>query len=443
MNNYQKILIKRIINKEKSAEWAIDFLHAPNISELSNQITAGVSKLFQCPICVLLLLEKDYLMIKSVTGLSSKKIKIKKIPVGKSLSGRLIKRGQPRLISDLSNTFITLQDNIETYYTGSMLSTPLVFDKQIIGLINLCQTNMDKAFSKEELDRLITFSNQIAFNVKSQQLVDERTFELKKAQIQLQKINSHLEREICERKGTEEKLKKAYKELTMVQDKLVQSKKLAAIGQMAASVSHEIKNPLSGIKLSTYYLTTKIKKFSPKITTTIKNIEKEIAYISKIITNILNYSQLIKLELKLADINEIIEETISTFKQRNLFKNIKVVKEFDLSIPKFLIDRTRFNQVISNLILNACQAMSDKGSLVVKTGISNNKVKVEIIDNGVGIEKNNLNKIFEPFFTTKHRGIGLGLSIVREIVNSHQGSIKIESKLGKGSKFVINLPIKK
>ena len=202
----RRVLLKRTINREKSARYAIDSFQATTTEELLIRATTNAVSLFQSPICVLLLVKENYLVVEAITGLDLDMIEPKKIPIGESLSGRLVKRGEPRLFLDVSHYIKTIQKNMEPYYSGSMAITPLVFNKQIIGLINICRPAPSTPFSPEDLNRLITYGNQTAFAISSQRLVDKRTAELRAANEQLQK-------EFAERKRAEEELQKRLGEL--------------------------------------------------------------------------------------------------------------------------------------------------------------------------------------------------------------------------------------
>lgn len=344
-------------------------------------------------------------------------------------------------INNISEEKTLLKTVLKTEKVLSFIGIPLISKDKILGLLNIAYRNFHE-INEDEVKLLNFISNDIGVSIENIILYEK----VKNWSNELTKIVEGRTKELTDaRKATLnilEDLNESYEKLKITQNKLIQSEKLAAIGQMAASVSHEIKNPLTGIKTSNYYLASIIKNPSSQVGATIKNIDKEIEYMSKIITDILNYSKLIKLELKSTNINIIIEEAIDAFTEKELLKKIKLYRKLDQALPEILIDRIRFIQMINNLILNACQAMKKNGKLTIKTSASNNKVEIRIIDNGIGIEKNNLDSIFEPFFTSKHRGIGLGLSIVREIVNSHNGSIKVESEVKKGSSFIIKLPIK-
>ncbi len=240
MSNFRRYIVKRSIDQGNALLWAREAFQATTLEELYNRVTVNATIIFKCPICVLLLLKEDYLLIESSSGLKHSQLNYHKIIIGKSVSGRIVKLGEPKLFSDLSEYLKTIPDNIEPYYNGSMAATPLVFDKKIIGLINICRPSSLSPISYDDLNNLITYANQIAFAITSQQLVDKRTKELKETQkaleeikkdleikvkertIELAKVNEELQQDIIQRKHVEKELATAHMRFKNVLDAATQ-----------------------------------------------------------------------------------------------------------------------------------------------------------------------------------------------------------------------------
>jgi signal transduction histidine kinase len=228
------------------------------------------------------------------------------------------------------------------------------------------------------------------------------------------------------------------KNLSEAQRKLIQSEKLASIGRLAAGVAHELNNPLANISLNTEMLlrTCRDKAVAKKL----RVIEENVASAAKIIRDLLDFSREPRLELEYLDINEVLEKTLESLKYR--MKGIKLVK--DLSpVPRIMGDRVRLGQVFTNLVTNAIQAMEEGGTLTVASRLKGDWVEVQVRDTGKGIPREHLHKIFDPFFTTKGvgKGTGLGLAITYSIVQKHRGWIDVESEVGKGTTFIVRLPV--
>lgn len=244
----------------------------------------------------------------------------------------------------------------------------------------------------------------------------------------------------------EEMVEERTKQLQEAQERLLQAERLATIGQLGASVSHELRNPLSIIKNSAYYLTMKLGSADEKVKKHLKIIDTEIARASKIINDLLSFAQDTKLALQVCHVNTVVQDALS----RALVPDtVAVITRLGQDLPPLVADPSQIEQVFINLITNAVQAMTSlnsgargkAGRLEISTWAENGFIVTEFKDNGCGIPKENLGKIFEPLFTTKTKGIGLGLAVSKRIIEAHEGRIEVESELGKGSTFKVKLPI--
>jgi two-component system, NtrC family, sensor kinase len=229
-------------------------------------------------------------------------------------------------------------------------------------------------------------------------------------------------------------------ELKEAQKKLLQSEKMAALGQIAAAVSHELKNPLTGIKMAAYFLRDKVSREDTEANKSISDIESEADRANKIVMEILTFSQPISPIFNTVNVNEVLAEILPVQEYQAQLHDIKVTKQLQEINSVIKADRDQLKQIFDNLINNALQAMGAGGELTVMSLEEKDFIRVKIKDSGVGIPDENLKSIFQPFFTTKDKGIGLGLSIVNEIVKKHQGTISVESRLGQGTTFIVSFP---
>lgn len=256
-------------------------------------------------------------------------------------------------------------------------------------------------------------------------------------------------RDISERKQMQQKLQeyseelealveKRTRQLKEAQDQLVKSERLAAIGQVAAMVGHDLRNPLTGIKGAAYYLKTKpaLRK-DKKTMEMLELIEKDIEYSNKIITDLLEYSRDVHLELTETTPKLIIGETLSPLEVPN---NIQVINLTE-SDPRIKADIEKLNRAFVNLIKNAIDAMPYGGKLAIKSTGTNDNVEFTFADTGMGMTKEQMGKIWAPFFTTKAKGMGLGLPICKGIIEAHKGYITVESMPGIGTTFTVTIPI--
>lgn len=247
----------------------------------------------------------------------------------------------------------------------------------------------------------------------------------------------------AERKKAQE-LRKAYQELQNLQNQLVQSEKLASIGRLAAGVAHEINNPLTGVLTFAHLLLSDIPDNDSR-RDDLEIIVKEATRCRLVAQNLLDFARQNEPQKTPTDINRVVEEILSLLENQVRFQNIKIMKNLHPSLPALLIDANQIQQAFMNIILNAQEAMFQRGSLTVGTDLSEDGdfVEVKFIDTGCGIPKENLSTIFEPFFTTKDvgKGTGLGLAITYGITKRHGGDICVRSREGKGTTIIVRLPV--
>lgn len=229
------------------------------------------------------------------------------------------------------------------------------------------------------------------------------------------------------------------KALMEAQGRALECERLAAIGRLAASVGHEIRNPLGVIRNSCFYLCNRLDCGDEKVAKHLDIIEREVNACNKIVGDLLDFSRKKALDLSEVDVKEVMEEVVSeSWIQRNTDVSVKVRK----GTPRVLADPDRLRQVFLNCISNAVQAMPDGGRLDIHVGYRDAVVEISFSDSGCGIAEKNLTKIFAPLFTTRAHGIGLGLAVSRSIVEQHGGTIGVVSEEGEGSTFTITLPLR-
>jgi PAS domain S-box-containing protein len=240
-------------------------------------------------------------------------------------------------------------------------------------------------------------------------------------------------------------------ELQNLRQQVIQSEKLAVMGQLAAGVAHEINNPINGIITYLHLMLKQLdqKKMDPAVwEKNLKLIERETVRIGRLVRNLLNFSRKTEPDLGPVNLKRLLAETIPVLDDQFLIKNIKLIERCADEIPDVLGDHAQLQQVVMNLIVNAIQAVDKNGRIDIALAAEGAKgsecfVTLEIKDNGVGIPEEDLENIFDPFYTTKtgeKGGVGLGLSIAKQIVNAHHGRIRIQSKVGKGTTVSVRLP---
>jgi signal transduction histidine kinase len=239
-----------------------------------------------------------------------------------------------------------------------------------------------------------------------------------------------------------EKLQQQMEELKQTQSQLVQSTKLAAIGELVANIAHEINNPLTNVVGYTS-LVLEVTEETDTRYADLKVIERETLRTRSIVRNLLEFSRQGEPMKEWAEINEVIGDTLILIQNLSEAANVRIVTKLNELLPRIFIDVNQIKQVFLNLMNNAIQAMPSGGILTIQSFVQQEHLMVQFVDTGVGIPQEHLYKIFDPFFTTKPavKGTGLGLSISYGIVKRHGGTILVESQVGKGSKFTVKFPV--
>ena len=241
----------------------------------------------------------------------------------------------------------------------------------------------------------------------------------------------------------EERVAEKTKELEAAQEYLIQSEKLASLGKLAAGVAHEINNPLTSILMNSHLSLEKLED-EVDLKENLQLIIDETTRCSSIVSGLLEFARQTPPEKTVVDVNELIESTLLIMDTQVMVHKVRVIKHFDKSLPHIRVDVNKMKQVFTNLILNALEAMPERGILKIVSQLSQNEKNVEMKfeDNGKGITKENLTKIFDPFFSTKGmKGTGLGLSISYGIVQQHGGTIYLDSEVGRGTTVIMSLPL--
>jgi len=241
----------------------------------------------------------------------------------------------------------------------------------------------------------------------------------------------------------EDKVTKKTKELRDTRDQLIQSEKLSSLGRMAAGVAHEINNPLSSILINAHLLAEETVK-EKRLKDNIDLIIEETSRCSAIVKDLLHFSRQTEPVKVPGDINRVVEKVILLLKNQFLLQNINITKNLAPALPKVIIDESKIEQVFTNVMMNALDALPEEGELSIESRFAANPDRVEVMfrDNGCGIPEKEIGKIFDPFFTTKGtKGTGLGLSVSYGIIRQHGGKIDVRSEEGKGTTIIISFQL--
>lgn len=309
-----------------------------------------------------------------------------------------------------------LSQSIIAQNIRSVLAVPMVARGELQGAIYVDTRLSVGPFGPREQDLLQAMASQAAMAVRGTRLHDD-----------------------VRRRNQE--LKSALDELRSTQAALVQSERLAAVGRLAANVAHELRNPLMVMRNTTYFLdrlAVEGKLDSPEVLRRyLTKIDAEIDRQSKIINDLLFFSRNRPRQLAEVDLNALLVETLMRVP---LPESVQVIKDFCPSLDMLRADGDQLQQVFINLITNAVHAMPEGGTLTLITQTDGSNAVVHVRDTGVGISPTNQAQLFQPFFTTKEKGIGLGLTVSKSLVEGHRGAISVMSEEGHGTTFTVQLP---
>jgi len=308
-------------------------------------------------------------------------------------------------------------DEMVDWDPEDLLYAPLrLADGRTIGVVSMDDPVDGRRPTKESLAPLEMFLHQAAVAIENARLLQR-----------LKEYSTSLEEKVGER--TEQ--------LRNMQMQLLKSERLAAIGELAGMVGHDLRNPLTGIAGATYYLKTRLgSSIDEKSREMLEVIEKDVEYSNKIINDLLEYSREIKLDLKETNLKSILNDVLSSL---NTPANVQIRDETrrDLRIK---IDVDKMQRVFMNIIKNAFDAMPRGGTLMIKSEKTGDDVNFVFNDTGVGMSKATIEKLWTPLFTTKAKGMGFGLPICKRIVEAHEGTISIKSAFRKGTTITVTIP---
>ncbi len=393
-----------------------------DLSEILKSTIDKIRELLEADSVRIYLLDKKQNVLNLVAhqGLSDifiSRSHVQQRKVGAGFLGQAVFPGEARVVDNLAEFKEPYAEYMIEEGLHSTAYIPLVSKGEPVGV--MCVSSHVFKFSANYLEALTGIGNQIGVAV--------------------------------DNAGLYESINRAYQELMEAQEQLVRTEKLASLGKLAASIAHEINNPLAAV-LTYIRLMMKLvdkSRFKPErledISRYLTTMESEIARCGEIVMNLLTFSRQSHIHMQDHSIEEIIEKTMVLIAHDLGMKNIKSTREIEQGLPKVCCDFKQIQQVLLNIMGNASEAMAEGGDLTVaaKPSKTGGFVDIVVSDTGQGIPEEDLKNIFEPFFTTKEegKGVGLGLSVAYGIIARHKGTIEVESEPGKGTVFKVSLPV--
>lgn len=451
-----------------------------DLQELLETVMKITKSVMRAEACSVLLLDKatGELVFTVALGEKEEEVKEFRIKPGQGIAGWVLENEEPLLVPDVKadGRFYKGVDDKTGFETRSMIAVPLFVKDKIVGVIEVINKANGNSFDEGDMETLITMAGEIAVAIDNARMAED----LKRSNEQIEVYSLNLEAMVLNRTA---ELEKANRELKAAQAQLLQTEKLSSLGQLAAGIAHEINNPIgfinSNLRTMGEYvedLIGLINKYEAMVNAirerdydSLSTISKEVEQIKnemkfdfimedfekliresrdgayrvyKIVRDLRGFARADDAERKFVDIHTALDSTLNIVWNELKYK-AEVIKDYG-DIPEVECLPTQLNQVFVNILINAGHSIKEKGKITIKTYSEGERVFVEISDTGSGIPEENLNKIFDPFFTTKEpgKGTGLGLSIVYNIIKKHNGEIRVKSKIGEGTTFIIELPVK-
>jgi signal transduction histidine kinase len=382
-----------------------------NLDEALRVITREACELMRARMCSLMMLDenREWLDLRASYGAGDAYIKKPRLNVEESLLGVVARRKKPMQVANVQTS--SRYHNVEVARREgliSLLSVPLLFAGQSIGTLNVYTSRLYN-FSNEEIRILSALAELSAIAIEKARL---------------------------------------YERIVDVEEQLRQNEKLSALGLLAAEVAHEIRNPLTVMKLLYHSLDLKFPASDPRAKDT-RIIESKIEHLNKIVEQILDFARTTEPKLAPVNLNELVDELGLLVRHKLANQNVRLVRDLQPDLPPVMGDAPQLEQAFLNLILNAAEAMPDGGTLTIKshearlprTNVLPTHVAMEFKDTGKGMSEDLQKRAFTAVLsTTKAKGTGLGLAIVGRIIETHRGSIQIKSKIGRGTTIAITLP---
>ncbi len=383
-----------------------------NLDEALRAITREACVLMSARMCSLMMLDesREWLDLRASYGAGETYIKKPRLGVEESLLGVVVRRKKPMQVANVQAS--TRYQNVELARREgliSLLSVPLLFAGHAIGTLNV-YTGKPYNFSNEEIRILSALAELSAIAIEKARL---------------------------------------YERIVDVEEQLRQNEKLSALGLLAAEVAHEIRNPLTVMKLLYHSLDLKFPVGDPRAKDA-RIIDAKIEHLNKIVEQILAFARTTEPQLAPVNLNELVDELGLLVRHKLANQNIQLIRDLQLDLPAVMGDAQQLEQVFLNLILNAAEAMPDGGTLTIKSravhlpraSAQPTHVTVEFKDTGKGMSAELQRRAFTAVLaTTKIKGSGLGLAIVGRIIETHRGNIRIKSRIGRGTTIYIALPV--
>jgi signal transduction histidine kinase len=381
---------------DNSMKWAEDFMgaEASTVYELEDR--------------------SNELVVRLARGEKKESVGRITLKVGEGIAGTVVKTGKPMVIQDVNQEkkFTDKIDRLTGFHTKSAICVPLVLRNRPIGALQVINKKSGEPFNRSDLEILFAIAQHVSIAME----------------------NANLYRRL------EESFAVTTQELRITQEKLIRTERLASMSNLVQGVAHEIRNPITTIG----GFARRIKKElgdKRKIEQYVDIILDETARLEHIVERVHDFTGTQSYSPALTRIEPLVEEVLNSARPLANELGVKIVKELTPDLPQIRLDSSQIILTLANIVENALEAMPQGGSLNLKVLREDRSMVITIKDTGCGVPKDQLSAIYDPFVTTKSKGVGLGLTLVHQVISNHHGDIKITSEVQKGTVVTIQLPL--
>ncbi len=337
-----------------------------------------------------------------------------RLKIGEGVAGKVVQTGEPMVVQDtsLEQNFSPIFDQITGFVTRSMICVPLLVRGHPVGALQVLNKRNGE-FTSNDLELLTIMAQQIAVAIENAKLYGR----------------------------LQERFELAEKELSTIQQRLIRSERLAAVGNLVQGISHEIRNPITTIGGFAQRIKKDMCSDNEKLAGYVDIILYEAQRLEKVLTDIHEFAELLSAEPTLSDLNTIMNSLKEKFIAISRDQGIQIRASIPDDLPCITMDAQQIEFALFNIVQNSVESMNEGGILSIEVRVVSGRIVISVADTGCGIDAENLDEVYDPFFSSKTKGAGLGLTMVHQIVVNHCGRISIESEKGKGTTVVIELPL--
>jgi signal transduction histidine kinase len=390
-----------------------------DLDEILEASAVNLARIAEATDCFILLLDQARRMLRgsaASTPAFREPFRSLRLPLeSRAVAAQAVLTRLPVRVSDASHEGVPRSDLLERFGQRSLLALPLTVRDEAIGAVLIGDARGPREWTDVQIERATVVARQVAVAVANARLYED--------------------------------LKKSYDQLARAQEELVKRERLAALGELAAVVAHEVRNPL-GVIFNSLRSLTRVLKPSGDAAMLLDIVGEEADRLNRIVGDLLDFARPSEPSLQPEPLEAVLASAVDAAVSAAAANGVKIDLRTGPRLPKAAVDARMLRQALLNLVINAVQAMPRGGTVTIEASEETTPqgqpvARIQVSDTGPGIPPELAERIFQPFFTTKAAGTGLGLAVVKRIVEAHRGEVALDSRPGKGAHFTLRLPLER